>query len=388
MPFKEQTMSEQRLNMVKEIISGAQSLSSICRKYSISRPTAYLWVKRYKNGYSMEAFSRAPKSRPSQTNIESERVILEERNEHPDWGARKLKAHIERETGVCFPAASTIHAILQRNNQITAEATQAATPYKRFVRERPNDMWQCDFKGNFGLKLGGRCYPLVVMDDHSRFKLSFRAFPGERLELVKAEFILLFRENGLPYSLLSDNGNPWGSSTLGYTLFEIFLMNLDVLPIHSRPFHPQTQGKVERLNRTIESGVIKRFGPFDDLSSAQICFDAFRNEYNNIRPHESLKYFVPSDVYRKSERLMPETIKSWEYSSDYMVYRVSGGRLTYKGIRIYISEGFDKEYVGIKQSDNIDIIEIHYRNFLIAEYHLLNKCFVTKRIKRVNISKR
>ena len=112
-------------------------------------------------------------------------------------------------------------------------------------------MWQADFKGYFQMQNGERCYPLNILDDCSRFCLCSDALSNETLGEVKPVFQRLFREYGLPFSLLCDNGNPWGTSqSMGYTAFEVWLMELGVLTIHGRPLHPQTQGKDERYNRS------------------------------------------------------------------------------------------------------------------------------------------
>jgi transposase InsO family protein len=387
MPFKEQTVSEQRLNLVNEIIAGNSNISAICRKYGVSRPTAYLWLQRYHEGKSMDSLSRAPKSRPSKTDPETETLILKERDDHSDWGARKLKAHIEREKGIILPASSTIHSILQRNNKITPEASQAATKYVRFERENSNDLWQCDYKGEFKMSNGAYCYPLSVADDRTRYNLCLEAMPGMTRELVEPAFLVMFDEYGLPDSLLCDNGTPWGTSAHvgGHTKFEVFLMNYNILPIHIRFYRCQTQGKIERLNRTIESGVVKRYGPFKDLASVQIRFDAFRDEYNNVRPHKALGMKVPSDVYQKSKRQKPVKIYEWEYSKEHTVRTVHNGSLQINGVRHYFSKGFNGQRVGIKASGS-DKLDIIYRNFCVAVYDLRKREFVTKKIKRVKKS--
>ena len=142
-----------------------------------------------------------------------------------------------------LPSARTINNIFHRNNLISKAASQAAAHYKRFEKVRPNDMWQADFKGHFQMQ--------NILDDCSRFCLCSEALRNETLGEVKPVFQRLFREYGLPFSLLCDNGNPWGTSqSMGYTAFEVWLMELGVLTIHGRPLHPQTQGKDERYNRS------------------------------------------------------------------------------------------------------------------------------------------
>ena len=105
---------------------------------------------------------------------------------------------------------------------------------------------------------GNRCHPLTIKDDHSRNLLCLDAYDNEQWASVKASLDHVFGEYGLPNAILCDNGAPWGSSKQGYTVFELWMMQMDVLPIHGRPLHPQTQGKDERFHRTLNEDVLKR----------------------------------------------------------------------------------------------------------------------------------
>ncbi|MCL2101712.1 MAG: DDE-type integrase/transposase/recombinase, partial [Fibromonadales bacterium] len=247
-------MSEQRASLVEDIKSGNLSISELCRNYGVSRPTAYKWLERSEHGESMDDRSRIPLNSPSKTCPAIESVIAQARQQHPSWGGRKLKAYLERKGESGIPSAKTVTAILHRNGLISEEASLAATPFKRFERSAPNDLWQTDFKGHFAMENGIRCHPLTVTDDSSRFSLCISAKDSERFPGVRDSFISLFRERGLPKAVLCDNGPPWGTTGgFGYTRFEVFLMDRGVLPIHGRPWHPQTQGKGERFHRTLKS---------------------------------------------------------------------------------------------------------------------------------------
>jgi len=109
------------------------------------------------------------------------------------------------------PVASTITEILRRHGRLNREESLKHQPFVRFERSAPNDLWQMDFKGHFALRRGGRCHPLTVLDDHSRFALGLRACSNEQGETVQAEVTQLFRRYGLPKAMLMDNGAPWGA---------------------------------------------------------------------------------------------------------------------------------------------------------------------------------
>mgnify|MGYP003309974300 FL=1 len=112
-------------------------------------------------------------------------------------------------------------------------------------------MWQTDFKGEFRMNNGKYCYPLDILDDHSRFLI--KIIPAESTaNLVIPSFKKAFEEYGIPNSILSDNGAQFAGFRHGYTQFEKWLMNLDILPIHERIKHPQTQGKIRKIAHLIK----------------------------------------------------------------------------------------------------------------------------------------
>jgi len=384
MPFGVRTMAEQRKSLVEEIKSGEHSISELCREYEISRPTAYKWLKRHELGETMECRNKAPLSSPSKTSPAVESSILRAREQHPRWGGRKLKAYLERKGEIGIPSASTVTAILHRHGLISAEASAAAKPWKRFEMPNPNDLWQLDFKGHFAMGDGGRCHPLTVTDDMSRYSLCISAKPNERAAGVKDSFISLFREHGLPKAVLCDNGPPWGTTGIwGFSEFEAFMLDYGILPIHGKPSHPQTQGKEERFHRTLKTELLAMV-PIRDLLHAQAEFDAFRKTYNQERPHCSLGYAVPADRYRCSDRAMPERISEWEYPEGCCVRKVNPcGYVSFGGKNIFLSEAFRGRCVALMETCDDGIMEVIYRNFRIAAIDIRNGVFGFKKITRL-----
>lgn len=263
-PWKERTVKMNREEFVRRALMREKSKMELCREYGISRPTGDKWIRRYEAGQGLDDRSRAPLHTPNKLNVEIEDLIIEARKKEPAIGAMKIHRMLSNKGNRELPCISTVNAVLKRNNLITPEASRAATHYKRFEKESPNIMWQADFKGHFAMGNGKRCHPLSVLDDHSRFCLCADAKPNERREGVEESFKRIFKEYGLPQILLCDNGNPWGTSqSAGYTLFELWLMELGILTIHIRPMHPQTQGKTERFNRSYKDERLKYFIPYD-----------------------------------------------------------------------------------------------------------------------------
>lgn len=384
MPFGAITMSEQRKSLIEEIKAGELDISNLCRKYGISRPTAYKWLERSKTDISFEEHSRMPLYSPNKTIKFIEDLIIQTRIAHPFWGGRKLKVYLERKGETNIPSASTITAILKRNCLISKETNLTSVPYKRFEHEKPNDLWQCDFKGNFLMENGNRCFPLTVTDDMSRYNLCISAKSNEQLTGVWNSFISLFEERGLPNMILCDNGNPWGSNfKYGFTRFEVLLMNYGILPIHGKPLHPQTQGKEERFHRTLKTELLNNIS-IKDLEHAQKEFDLFRMIYNEDRPHCSLQYKVPADRYINSERTMPKKIEKWEYPSDYNVQKIKwNGYIVVKDKVIFLSNAFLGLNLALVESEEDGFIDIIYRNFRIAVIDIKNQYLITKKITKL-----
>jgi len=307
------------------------NISALCRSYGISRKTGYKWLGREE---PVEV-SRRPHQSPSRTTASTEEIILALRDRFPDWGARKLKRYLSDHGHEALPSISTLTAILHRHGRITPQASAAATPWLRFEHEHPNALWQIDFKGHVAM-VHGRCHPLTVLDDHSRFNVVLHACAGERYEDVQNPLESAFRRYGLPHRISCDNGSPWGTTQRGdrLTRLGVWLMRLGVGLSHARPYHPQTNGKDERFHRTLKSGLLKQRG-LRDLVDAQSAFDEFRAIYNHERPHQALGMDVPISRYRPSDRLYPERLPPIEYPAGSLVRKVdSDGRIAFRG-RVY-----------------------------------------------------
>ena len=274
--------------------------------------------------------SRRPRISPYQTSTDVTRAILRLRDQHPAWGARKLRQRLCVLGHRDLPCPSTIHAILVRAGRIDPAETVKHQPWIRFEHEAPNQLWQMDFKGHFALSQG-RCHPLTVLDDHSRFNVTLSACADERGETVKTSLTRVFRRYGLPERMTMDNGAPWGSDEEHrYTPLTVWLIRLGIGVSHSRPYHPQTQGKDERFHRTLAAEVL-RGPPFRDLHQCQQRFDAWRDIYNLERPHEALGMATPASRYQPSPRGFPETLPPIDYPDGDIVRKVQAkGEISYR----------------------------------------------------------
>ena len=228
------------------------------------------------------------------------------------------------------PSPSTITGILRRNDRLAC-AEPAKRDWRRFEHAQPNDLWQMDFKGHFPTG-AGRCHPLTVLDDHSRFAILLQACPNERTDTVQECLTAAFRTYGLPVRMLMDNGAPWGNDALHpRTPLTVWLMRLGIQVSHGRPYHPQTQGKEERFHRTLNAEVLQgRY--FTDCPASQAAFDWWRGVYNTERPHQALGLATPISRYAPSPWSFPETLPPIEYGDGDLVRKVGAeGWVSFKG---------------------------------------------------------
>lgn len=378
MSWETKTVMEQRKEFLKEIAEGKESVSAVCRKYGISRKTGYKWIKRADQGLPLSDQSRRPHRYPRQTTSEIEHEVIRIRQEHPAWGGKTIRAVLEAKGVEGLPSDKTCCNILKRNGLIDPVESSKHTAFQRFEKEQCNEMWQTDFKGDFRLGNGMRCYPLTILDDHSRY--SIRIEPKSSATGLKDSFIEAFKEYGLPNSVLSDNGAQFAGAHKGLSFFERFLMDLDILPIHGRPVHPQTQGKIERFHRTLKREALNVIPA--DMDDARIRLNNWRWLYNEMRPHHALGMKTPSSIYQSSKREYFEP-KPYEYDEGARLIKVNNwGYLRFGPIQLFLSEAMADTYVEIRFAEN-DTFTIHYRNYQIASLDALEQKLIERRIRKL-----
>ena len=381
MPWEEKGLETMREEFVKRVLSQEMSKSALCKEYGISRPTGDKWITRYMAGEDLNDRSKAPQTVSNRTAKDVEAFIVNYRKKYPAIGAVKIHRMLHDEGVTELPCPKTINNILKRNGLITKEASQATTPYKSFEKSMPNEMWQGDFKGHFALKNGFRCHPLDIIDDYSRYNLCCVPMETETFAEIKPYMIETFKNYGLPFSFLCDNGNPWGTSqSAGFTKFEVWLMELGILTLHGRGLHPQTQGKEERFNGSLTRELLK-YNTFEDQADAARKFAEYREFYNNKRPHNSLNLETPSTRYVKSQRVYPSKIRDWEYSSELKLHCVKEtGYITFRGQGYFLSEAFSGKQIAMRESSKGGgLVNLYFRQFKIAQLDVDKRVFTFRR---------
>jgi transposase InsO family protein len=373
MPWKVQSPMSVREEFVSLASLEDANVSLLCRRFGISRKTGYKWLslRRADPAASLADRSRRPVHWPTRTDDAMEQQVIALRQQHPAWGARKLKRRLEDQSVPQVPARSTINGILRRHGLIDAAQSPKHTALRRFERAAPNELWQMDFKGDFATA-GGRCHPLTVLDDHSRYNLVLKACDNQRTETVQAALTDAMRLYGMPACLLSDNGPPFGGFRQAgyYTALGVWLIRHGVSVAHGRPRHPQTQGKEERFHRTLNVEVIA-MRVFTGVGHCQEAFDDWRPVYNHQRPHEALDLQVPAKRYTPSQRSFPAKEPAVEYDLNDDVRKVcGGGRVSFQGVACMIGTAFAGQRVAVRPTAVDGKMEVFYCHQRVAKIDL------------------
>lgn len=362
MPWQECTTMSNRREFVLLAEQPQSNVRELCRRFGISPKTGYKWLKRHREtgDDGLQDHSRRPAHSPGRSTPALEAAVLEVHRRYPFWGARKLRRLLP--AGLEVPHHSTVDAILRRHGcQVRYHGDDAPAPAtQRFEHEQPNELWQMDFKGHFHLadRSSERCHPLTLLDDHSRFALCLQACDNERGDTVQQHLIQVFRRYGLPLRITADNGPPWGSNIQGgLSALEVWLMRLGVRVSHSRPYHPQTQGKLERFHETLKREVLHH--SFSSLAHCQQAMEHWRMQYNQLRPHEALGQQPPLSRYRPSLRSYPERLPEVVYEPGDRVLKVSRtGQIGFNGRSVFVGEGLYGEHVAVRPSQVEGVLDV------------------------------
>jgi len=379
MPFENKTVIMQRIEFISLAQMPKTNMSLLCKRFGITRRTGYKWLKKYQM-YGVVGLldeSRRPKQCNNKTPEDIEEYVAQMRKKD-HWGSKKIYKIIcnEQAAGVYpyvhIPSKNTITSILRRKGLINEESSERAKHWVRFEHENPNDLWQMDFKGYFIMEDKNQCHPLTILDDHSRFNIGLFACGNETTLTVKEKLILVFRKYGLPGRILADNGNPWGTGyqmtqddTRAFTQLEKWMITMNIIVKHGKPYHPQTQGKEERFHRTLKSELLA-YERFYNLNHTQKGFDKWREKYNCLRPHESLDQNTPASRYKPSERSYPEKTKPPEYDlSDYKRKVDEKGIISFKGREYKIGKAFYSETIALRPDIQDGVFNAYFYNQII-----------------------
>lgn len=370
MAWKEINVVDLRKVFVIKSLEPGANISNLCREFSISRKTGYKWLKRYKDeGFKgLEDLSRRPRNCPHEINSDVCLEIIRLKNQYMDWGPKKIHNLYEKRFGSeSAPSRITVERILDRAgfvNHTKRRRKRRPIPQKAIIQpSEPNDVWTVDFKGWWPTSQGFRCEPLTIRDEYSKFILCLKSMVSTKGEAVKSEFIKLFKTYGLPKVIRSDNGQPFACTKAVCRLTRLSTWFI-TLGIHPDPINlgcPQENGGHERMHKDIRDQLEKRG------ISDQDTFDIWRHEFNYIRPHETLQMKTPSDVYHKSDRVLPETEIDIEYPHPFFTRIVTPkGNIKHAYKYYFISTSLAGMKVGLKSKDN-NRLEVWFDYLFLGE---------------------
>ena len=360
MPWRIADPMSIRLEFVAEVFARRRSVAALCAQYGISEKTGYKWLARFRahGPAGLTDAPHTPHACPHQTPAVQRELLCATRREHPTWGARKLrKVLAAAHPALAWPAPSTITTLLDRAGLVQRRARRRAPSALGTLGgargpappvDAPNALWTMDYKGQFRTGDGRWCYPLTIVDAHSRFLLACVAHRAPATQAVHAVLADCFRTYGLPAAILSDNGPPFGAprAPRGFSRLTLWLRTLDITPHFIVPGHPEHNGRHERLHRTLKRDVLRP--PAASLRTQQARFDAFRHTYNTTRPHEALGQTPPAAHFVPSTRPYPVRPLPIAYPPHFLERRVTSAGLVWVHHEdIYVSQTFAGYTVGL-----------------------------------------
>lgn len=385
MPWKVKPMSELRLALCHAVRTHGRSVTTVSAEFGVSRKTAYKWLGVFDHAevaplVALADRSRRPISSPWRTSAAVERAVLKIRLQY-NWGPRKIHAFLQQQAGrqsprVELPSVRTVYSLLARNGMIGQRPVEA-TPPQRFERPLPNQLWQLDFKSPVQVARQ-KLMPFSILDDCSRYLLAFE--PCMDVTMASAWHILwrTFGQVGTPEQILCDNAfNTMGTPRpVGISWFDSQLIRLGIRPIHGRAYHPQTQGKIERMHGSSMRELIRFNARRDCVEHFRTDCHRWRNLYNNLRPHEALNDQPPASRWKPSHRQRPVSLPVADsfYPAGAVLRRVhDNGIIHFNNYRIRCGKGIGRQLVRIEERETEWAVHYCWKEFRTFSHDQLNK---------------
>lgn len=357
MPWREVRPMDERVSLISDWLKGCFTITELSVTYGVSRKTVYKWINRYDTDgiEGLNELCRAPRTHPNRTDDAIIGRLIRAKIEHMKWGPKKVLFILKRsEPAVSWPSVSTAEKWLKKNGLVKKRRYRKhVPPYSEpFLGcDAPNRVWSADFKGQFKTGDGQWCYPLTISDNMSRYLIACRGLYSPRYSSTHSWFEWAFREYGLPEAIRTDNGTPFaGRGVTGLSRLSVWWIKLGIHPERIESGKPQQNGRHERMHGTLKQETVNP--PASDMSRQQMRFERFKDEYNEVRPHESIGQRTPASVYEPSSRRYPEKILPPEYDEEVEVRRVKqSGEIMFDGKNYYLTELLAGERVGLVETD-------------------------------------
>jgi transposase InsO family protein len=374
MPWRVTTVEAVRLSFCERVLLSEESFSSSCREFGISRKTGYKWLRRYREAGAkgLSDRRRRPRRSPGRASAVLEALVVGLKERYPYWGPRKLhrllyQNHPEAErVGI-----STVGRILSRQGLVIPREEPVVHPtVGRFERAEPNELWQMDLKLAMRLSDGRRRYVAGILDDHSRYALGLWWLPDISDTSVLSCWIAAARRYGLPQQTLTDHGAQFCMGDHTTASFRVYLWACGVRHCQGRIGYPQTQGKIERFWGTFQRELTPQLRE-NEPSQWPVLMETWREQYNTLRPHESLADRPPASRYRKSDRAFEEPDRNARIGQEGSIYRRVGakGEIHLGGRRLTVGRGLAHWVVEARALGN-GCWHVYFRNHFLREFML------------------
>lgn len=370
MPWNHSDPVTERMRFVSQVKEGLFGMKELCERFGVSRQTGYETLKRYdeKGVDGLKDGSHVPHSCPHRMTPEMREILLSARRAHPDWGPRKILDWLHRRRPeLAVPAASTVGDLYSREKLVKSRRRTRSWrhPGRSPVRVgEPNDLWTMDFKGDFRLGDGQRCYPLTIADAHTRFLLVCHGLGSTAHVGALAAVDRAFREYGLPRTIRTDNGGPFATKAIaGLSRLNIWWTQLGIAHDRIAPGHPEQNAEHERMHLTLKKG--SAFPPAAEMGAQQVRFDGFREEFDFERPHDALGGETPGSLYVRSPRELPETPPEPEYAGHCEIRQVRANGIYFKNQQIFLSELLSGHHIALEEIAD-GIWSIYFYTLLLA----------------------
>lgn len=361
MPWNECNRMDERLRFVARLLDG-DKMAVVCRDFGISRKTGYKIFSRYKDVglRGLEDRAKSPYRHPNKLPFQVEKAILRIKQDHDSWGAPKIREKLIKEYPMISPpAASTIHAVLDRHGLVKRRRRRRyqARGTELSNARSPNALWCADYKGQFLLGNHKYCYPLTITDYRSRYLLACEGLESTKSAGAFPVFERVFREFGLPAAIRTDNGVPFASphALFGLSKLSVWWIRLGIGIERIKPGNPQQNGRHERMHLTLKKEATKP-ASYNFLQQ-QGRFDEFIEVYNNDRPHQALGGQYPAEVYTPSAREYRHPAKPDYPFHDRTIRVTQCGRICIGTRKINFSNVFAGQFIGIREvADSIWLV--------------------------------
>jgi len=311
----ELSVTEQRYRAVLEVLAGVP-VTEVAERYGVSRQSVHAWLRHYRDEGPPGLEDRGHKvhAHPWQIPAELESAVCELRRAHRKWGPKRLVFEMGRR-GHGVVTRSTVYRVLVRNQLIEPRSRRRRRQdYTRWERPVPMQLWQLDVTASAFLTAGTEVKIVTGIDDHSRYCVIARAVRRATARPVCRAFVEAMTVYGVPEEVLTDNGTVFTGRFIkprpAEVLFERICRENGITARRTRPRSPTTTGKIERLHQSLQDELLDVHGPFASLAALQAALDAWREEYNTDRPHQSLDMAFPASRFAPAVSPLPLRVPS------------------------------------------------------------------------------